>query len=69
MPGVYAWLEELRAVFGRDGINASIASGLRGEEALWLREGDIELGKPDDRPWVQISAPSLRAHKKRIGHG
>lgn len=46
MPELYGWLEELRLVFGRDGMNRSIALGLKGEVTLWLKEGAHEIGKP-----------------------
>lgn len=44
MPNVAAFIDELRAVFGAEMINAQIRKGLNGETAFYARENGHELG-------------------------
>lgn len=45
MPQAAAFIDELRAVFGAEGIDAAIRAGLAGEPGrFWASENGIELG-------------------------
>lgn len=44
MPNVAAFIDELRAVFGAEMINAQIRKGLNGEPTFYARENGHELG-------------------------
>lgn len=45
MPTVAGWIDELRAEFGAEAIDASIRAGLRGEPNRFrAREGELEIG-------------------------
>lgn len=49
MPVVTAGLDQLREVFGTDGINAAIKAGMHGEPGrFWANENGIELGTKGD---------------------
>lgn len=44
MPTVAAWIDELREVFGADGINASIKNGMAGGSDFYAEENGHMLG-------------------------
>lgn len=44
MPTVAGWIDDLRAEFGPESINASIKSGIVGQPTFWAREGGAEIG-------------------------
>lgn len=49
MPGVAAFVDELREAFGAAYVNGIIRAGLAGApEAFYAKEGDSELGTPWD---------------------
>ena len=42
---IAAWIDELRAAFGREAINEMIGLGMRGEAGkFWASENGIEIG-------------------------
>lgn len=49
MPGITAWLDDLRRVFGEDEFNEQIRKGLRGECVFYVAENGHEMGKPGPR--------------------
>jgi hypothetical protein len=62
MPGIAAWLDELRTVFGRAEIDEQIRGGLRGECVFYAQENGHQLGKKGP-PGVPLSPPPLRIGK------
>ena len=54
MPTVAAFLDDLRAVFGRDAIDKQIRRGLKGEPTFWAREGGHKLGTRNTEASVSI---------------
>jgi hypothetical protein len=46
MPTVAAWIDELRAEFGAEGIDAQIRAGMRGEPVFWASEAGHTVGTP-----------------------
>lgn len=44
MPTVAGWIDELREVFGADGINASIKNGMAGGADFYAEENGHALG-------------------------
>ena len=62
MPKVTAWIDELRDVFGADGINAQIRKGMQGLPGFFhARENGHEVGTPmpPDNPTKVISAADM----------
>lgn len=52
MPQTAAWIDELRAVFGKDQIVPSIRAGMQGSTAFYACENGHELGRKDSRTGV-----------------
>jgi hypothetical protein len=47
MPTITAFIDELRAVFGKEGIDQAIARGMRGEpDQFYASENGITIGTP-----------------------
>lgn len=46
MPTVAAWIDDLRAAFGAEMIDAAIRAGLDGQPTFHAREGGREVGTP-----------------------
>lgn len=44
MPGVTAFIDDLRAAFGRDYIDGMVRAGMKGAPVFWAAEGGHELG-------------------------
>ena len=45
MPLITAWIDDLRAAFGREAIDAMISRGMKGEAGkFWASENGIEIG-------------------------
>ena len=44
MPTVAAWIDDLRAAFGADGINAAIRNGVHGGTHFHARENGRQIG-------------------------
>ena len=44
MPQTAAFIDELRAVFGRESIDAQIRAGMRGDPMFWASEAGHEIG-------------------------
>lgn len=44
MPTVAGWVDDLRAAFGADSINASIKNGMAGGTDFWASENGTEIG-------------------------
>ena len=47
MPTVAGWIDDLRAAFGADTINAAIRAGLDGQPTFYARENGAEIGTKD----------------------
>lgn len=62
MPTVAAWIDDLRAAFGADEINAAIRAGLDGQPTFHARENGQEVGTPIPYDQARTSSvASLRA--------
>lgn len=48
MPKVAAFIDDMRAAFGAEGINASIKGGMSGVPTFYARENGHEIGTPLD---------------------
>ena len=46
MPATAAFIDALRAAFGRDAIDPSIRDGMRGRAGFWAEEGGRQVGTP-----------------------
>jgi hypothetical protein len=46
MPGTTAWIDEFRAVFGKDYIDSIIKRGMRGEPVFSASENGYTIGTP-----------------------
>lgn len=46
MPTVAGWIDNLRAAFGADMIDAAIRAGIAGQHSFHAREGGHEVGTP-----------------------
>jgi len=46
MPTVAGWIDNLRAAFGADMIDAAIRAGIAGQHTFHAREGGHEVGTP-----------------------
>jgi dienelactone hydrolase len=46
MPTVAGWIDNLRAAFGADMIDAAIRAGIAGQHTFHAREGGREVGTP-----------------------
>lgn len=55
MPSTAAFIDEMRAVFGAEDINASIRAGLDGQPTFWASEGGAEIGTKDHRVGIALS--------------
>lgn len=74
MPGVAAWIDELRRVFGRDEIDAQIRRGMRGEPTFYAYENGHAIGTPIPKPDPPPARPVGRrrvvaAHESGGGEG
>lgn len=64
MPTVAAFVDDLRAAFGRDYIDGAIRAGLQGRPTFWASENGHELGtKP--RSLEHVQAPADNSTKDR----
>lgn len=45
MPTVAGWIDDLRAAFGAEQINAAIRAGLDGQPTFWASENGREVGR------------------------
>ena len=54
MPGITAWLDDLRGAFGADTINAAIRGGLAGRPTFYAEENGVTIGTPRPRPYGTI---------------
>lgn len=55
MPGVAAFVDQLRKAFGADYINAIMQRGIRGEPVFHAKENGFEIGTPLTEPKVVVS--------------
>jgi len=46
MPTVAAWIDELRAAFGKDAVDQAIRAGMDGQPTFHARENGQEVGTP-----------------------
>lgn len=54
MPTVAGWIDELRATFGKEGIDAQIRGGMNGQPTFWARENGIEIGARIDESQYRV---------------
>lgn len=66
MPGVAAWIDELRAEFGEEGINAQMRRGVAGEPVFWASEAGHVVGTPVPKGAVEFEyeLPSTMAKEE-----
>lgn len=66
MPTVAAFVDDLRAAFGRDYIDGAIRAGLQGRPVFWAQEGGHELGtKPRAMQHDEAAAAAQPKDTKR----
>lgn len=64
MPTVAAFIDEMRAAFGADAINAAIKSGIDGQPTFWAKENGLEVGtKAIYDPEKSVSAAHMQLTK------
>lgn len=69
MPVVSAFIDDLRAAFGAEGINASIRRGMAGQSgAFWAREGGLEVGTPPPQK-KRVAAVSEPPRRPKFARG
>lgn len=59
MPTVASWIDELRAAFGADMIDAAIRAGIAGQRTFYASENGVEVGTKDDRRGAGMSGTSI----------
>lgn len=57
MPTVAAWIDDLRAAFGKELIDIAIRAGLDGQQTFYASEGGQQVGTPI--PYAAEKAVSL----------
>jgi hypothetical protein len=70
MPTVAGWIDDLRAAFGAEQINAAIRAGLDGQPTFWASENGRAVGTKSLGVWVSLSetwiaAPGANAQAAR----
>jgi hypothetical protein len=55
MPLITAWLDEMRASFGTETINAAIKGGIAGQPTFYASENGVEVGTPRPAPYGTCS--------------
>lgn len=61
MPTVAAIVDEWRAVFGKDMVDAQIRAGINGKPTFYASENGHEIGTPDN------SAPGIKLSETLVG--
>lgn len=72
MPSVAGWIDELREVFGKATIDASIRAGLSGQKTFHAKENDIEIGTrfvPDQEKTVRLDQMVLDKQPRQTSRG
>lgn len=59
MPVTAAFIDELRAAFGRAEIDGQIRAGMKGAGCFWASENGHTVGSISDEPGVAISGDDL----------
>lgn len=59
MPLVTAFIDDLREIFGKDDINATIKAGMAGVPGFWARENGNEVGTRYHERGTEISAAQM----------
>ena len=54
MPTITAWLDDMRAAFGAETINAAIKGGIAGRPTFYAEENGIVVGTPRPAPYGTI---------------
>lgn len=69
MPLCAAFIDEMRAAFGTEEINAQIRFGMQGAQTFHARENGIEVGTPFAEPATCVTAAQmvLRPDTKKEG--
>lgn len=69
MPITAAWIDGLRAAFGRDAIDGQIRRGLRGEAAFYAAEGGRTVGTRAAERGRTVSAAEMVIEKPKNEQG
>lgn len=64
MPQTAAFIDELRAAFGAEEINAQIKLGMQGAETFYASENGIEAGTRFREPLKYITADKMAIREK-----
>jgi hypothetical protein len=59
MPKVAAWIDDLRAAFGADDINAALRHKIPGQPCFHAREAGHSVGTPYPERGTEISAAQM----------
>jgi hypothetical protein len=59
MPVVFAFIDDMRAAFGPDDINAIVKAGIAGLPGFWASEGGQEVGTRYVHRGTEISAAQM----------
>ena len=62
MPQVTAWIDDLRAAFGAEAINAQIRAGMSGLPTFHATEAGHSVGTPAPMRGTEISAAQMVLH-------
>ena len=54
MPDCTVFIDEMRAAFGAEEINASIKAGINGQPTFWASENGVETGTQDTRRGITL---------------
>lgn len=70
MPTVAGWIDDLRAAFGAEQINAAIRAGIDGQPTFWASENGRAVGTKSSGVWVSLSetwiaSPGATVHAGR----
>lgn len=61
MPAVAAWVDDLRAAFGRASVDAAIRAGLDGQPTFYATENGHTVGTPAKPPQGSLTAAQFVA--------
>ena len=67
MPQVTAWIDELRAAFGAEGIDAAIRAGLQGQDTFYACENGLTVGTESTEVGVEPILPLKTQQRPDFG--
>lgn len=59
MPFTAAFIDECRAAFGVEAVNASIRAGMQGQQTFWASESGVEIGTKIPEPTRYVDGNSM----------